>query len=104
MSKNLNKIRNMAHAKYYKWIKGDEISLRRIMLMYEDLNPELQCTKKFIGYEYIDDEDGYYTEANYEKEWKLLFNVEMSVWNNIVKNLGLKVNKEVRQKREWKIA
>ena len=42
MEKNLNKVRDMKHAKYRKYIIGDEIALRRIKLMYEDLNPILK--------------------------------------------------------------
>ena len=79
----------LKHAKYCKYIIGDEIALRRIKLMYEDLNPILK-------------EDKIYASSNVD--YLLIFKVEMSVWNEIVKNLGLKCNKNVKQKREWRIA
>ena len=94
MEKNLNKVRDMKHAKYIKWIIGDEIALRRIKLMYEDLNPVLREDEKYVS------SVGWVGNGKY----LLIFKVEMSVWNEIVKNLGLKCNKNVRQKREWRIA
>ena len=94
MEKNLNKVRDMKHAKYRKYIIGDEIALRRIKLMYEDLNPILKEDKRYAS------SVGDASNVDY----LLIFKVEMSVWNEIVKNLGLKCNKNVRQKREWRIA
>ena len=94
MEKNLNKVKDMKHAKYIKWIIGDEIALRRIKLMYEDLNPVLREHKIIVS------GVGFVSDGNYI----LTFKVEMSVWNEIVKNLGLECNKNVRRKREWRIA
>lgn len=94
MEKNLNKVRDMKHAKYVRFIKGDEIALRRIKLMYEDLNPELREGQKYIS------SVGWVGDGNYV----LIFKVEMDVWNEMVRSLGLKCNKNVRQKREWRIA
>ena len=94
MEKNLNNVRDMKHAKYIKWIIGDEIALRRIKLMYEDLNPVLKEDKRYVSS----------IDAVSNVDYLLIFKVEMSVWNEIVKNLGLKCNKNVRQKREWRIA
>ena len=94
MEKTLNNVRDTKHAKYCKYIIGDEIALRRIKLMYEDLNPILKEDKRYalsVG------------DAS-NVDYLLIFKVEMSVWNEIVKNLGLKCNKNVRQKREWRIA
>ena len=94
MEKNLNNVRDMKHAKYIKWIISDEIALRRIKLMYEDLNPILKEDKRYVSS----------IDAVSNVDYLLIFKVEMSVWNEIVKNLGLKCNKNVRQKREWRIA
>ena len=94
MEKTLNKVRDMKHAKYCKYIIGDEIALRRIKLMYEDLNPILKEDKRYVSS----------IDAVSNIDYLLIFKVEMSVWNEIVKNLGLKCNKNVRQKREWRIA
>lgn len=94
MEKNLNNVRDMKHAKYIKWIIGDEIALRRIKLMYEDLNPVLKEDKRYVSS--VDDASNV--------DYLLIFKVEMSVWNEIIKNLGLKCNKNVRRKREWRIA
>ena len=94
MEKNLNKVRDMKHAKYRKYIIGDEIALRRIKLMYEDLNPLLKEDEESVS------GTGWVGNGKY----LLIFKVEMSVWNEIVKNLGLECNKNVRQKREWRIA
>ena len=94
MEKNLNKTRDMKHVKYCKYIIGDEIALRRIKLMYEDLNPILKEDKRYAS------SVGDASNVDY----LLIFKVEMSVWNEIVKNLGLTCNKNVRQKREWRIA
>ena len=92
--KKLNRVKDMKHAKYCKYIIGDEITLRRIKLMYEDLNPILKEDKRYAS------SVGDASNVDY----LLIFKVEMSVWNEIVKNLGLKCNKNVRQKREWRIA
>ena len=94
MEITLNKAKDMKHAKYCKYIIGDEIALRRIKLMYEDLNPILKEDKRYAS------SVGDASNVDY----LLIFKVEMSVWNEIVKNLGLKCNKNVRQKREWRIA
>ena len=94
MEKNLNKVRDMKHAKYRKYIIGDEIALRRIKLMYEDLNPILKEDEEYVS------GAGWVGNGKY----LLIFKVEMSVWNEIVKNLGLECNKNVRQKKEWRIA
>ena len=94
MEKNLNKVKDMKHAKYCKYIIGDEITLRRIKLMYEDLNPILKEDKRYV----------LSVGAVSNVDYLLIFKVEMSVWNEIVKNLGLECNKKVRQKREWRIA
>ena len=94
MVKNLNKKIYMKNAKYIRWIIGDEIVLRRIKLMYEDLNPVLREHKIIVS------GVGLVSDGNYI----LTFKVEMSMWNEIVKNLGLKCNKNVRRKREWRIA
>ena len=94
MEKNLNKTRDMKHIKYCKYIIGDEIALRRIKLMYEDLNPILKEDKRYVSS--IGDASNV--------DYLLIFKVEISVWNEIVKNLGLECNKNVRQKREWRIA
>ena len=94
MEKTLNNVRDMKHAKYCKYIIGDEIALRRIKLMYENLNPILKEDKRYASS--VGDASNVY--------YLLIFKVEMSVWNEIVKNLGLKCNKNVRQKREWRIA
>ena len=94
MEKNLNKVKDIKHAKYCRYIIGDEITLRRIKLMYEDLNPILKEDKRYalsVG-------------AVSNVDYLLIFKVEMSMWNEIVKNLGLKCNNNVRQKREWRIA
>ena len=93
MEKNLNNVRNMKRAKYCKYIIGDEIALRRIKLMYEDLNPILKEDKRYVSS--VGDASN--------SDYLLIFKVDMSVWNEIVKNLGLKCNKKVRQKREWRI-
>lgn len=94
MNKNLNKVRDMKHAKYYRFIRASKDVLERISLLYEDLNPVLKEEVSYVEYE------GWVPNG----EWILIFVVEMSVWNEMVKNLGLIVNKEVRQKREWRIA
>ena len=94
MEKNLNNVRDMKHAKYCKYIIGDEITLRRIKLMYEDLNPILKEDKRYVSS----------VGAVSNVDYLLIFKVEMSMWNEIVKNLGLECNKNVRQKREWRIA
>ena len=94
MSKNLNKVRDMKHAKYYKMIRADKDVLERIALMYEDLKPELRAEKTYMS------SAGWIENGQY----LLIFRVELSVWNQMVKNLGLVVNKHVRQKREWRIA
>ena len=94
MEKNLNNVRDMKRAKYCKYIIGDEITLRRIKLMYEDLNPILKEDKRYVSS----------VGAVSNVDYLLIFKVEMSMWDEIVKNLGLKCNKNVRQKREWRIA
>ena len=94
MEKTLNKVRDMKHTKYCKYIIGDEIALRRIKLMYEDLNPILKEDEEYVA------GAGWIGNGKY----LLIVKVEMSVWNEIVKNLGLECNKNVRQKREWRIA
>ena len=94
MEKNLNKVKDMKHAKYCKYIIGDEITLRRIKLMYEDLNPILKADKRYVSS----------IGAVNNVDYLLIFKVEMSVWSEIVKNLGLECNKNVRHKREWRIA
>lgn len=94
MNKNLNKVRDMKHAKYARRIRASKDVLERISLLYEDLNPVLKEDVSYMEYE------GWVPNG----EWMLTFVVEMSMWNEIVKNLGLIVNKEVRGKREWRIA
>ena len=94
MTKNLNKVRDMKHAKYWRRIKASKDVLERISLQYKDLNPVLKEEVSYVEYE------GWVPNG----EWILIFVVEMSVWNEIVKDLGLVVNKEVRQKREWRTA
>ena len=94
MEKTLNKVRDTKHAKYCKYIIGDEIALRRIKLMYEDLNPILKEDKRYVSS----------VGAVSNVDYLLRLKVDMTVWNEIVKNLGLECNKNVRQKREWRIA
>lgn len=101
--KNLNKVRDMSHAKYTRIIKGDEIQLRRIALIYSDFDHKLINRKSYKTI-YVDDEYGYYEDIISEDHYELVFHVDMETWDHMVKNLGLKLNKEVRQKREWRIA
>ena len=86
--------RNMKHATYMKWILGDEATLNRIKLMYEDLNPVLTEHKVLVsGVGFVGTGD-----------YVLIFKVEISVWNEIVKNLGLKCDKNLKGKKAWRIA
>ena len=94
MEKNLKKVKDMKHAKYMKWIIGDAVTLNRIKLMYEDLNPVITENKILVS-------DGRFASTG---EYALVFKVEISVWNKMVKNLGLKCNKDFKRKREWRIA
>lgn len=98
MSKNLNKVRDMKHTKYARIIRGDEIRIRRIALMYSDFNPNL-----------VEETEVYYDEfGDYHRVptgyYRLVFSIEMDVWNKMVKDLGLIRVKEVSQKRLWEIA
>ena len=69
MEKTLNEVRDMKHAKYCKYIIGDEIALRRIKLMYEDLNPILKEDKRYVSS----------IDAVSNVDYLLIFKVEMSV-------------------------
>jgi hypothetical protein len=93
MKKQMNKVRDMKHAKYTRFIKGDEIRLRRIALMYSDLNPNLREETAYNGHGYLEKTGSYI----------LVFRVEMSMWNEMVRCLGLKCDTKVRQKRMWEI-
>jgi hypothetical protein len=80
-------------AKYLKWIIGDKVTLSKIQHMYENLNPVLLEHKDYVSGGFISNGD-----------YKLIFKVEISVWNEIVNRLGLKCNKDFKRKREWRIA
>ena len=94
MSKNLNKVRDMSHAKYYRLLEGDEIQLRRIALMYNDLNPKLMENTVFVQGE------GWIKDGTYA----LVFKVEISMWKQMVKDLGLVKAENSYQNRNWRIA
>lgn len=86
--------KNMKHATYMKWIIGDEVTLERIKLMYKDLKPVLTEHKVLVP------DVGFISTEDYI----LIFKVETSVWNEIVKSLDLKCDKSMKGKKAWRIA
>lgn len=94
MTKNLNKVRDMKHAKYNRCIKGDKRLLKAIARVYQHLDPYM-----IEDFKYDYDEDG--NRIVISETYKLRFWVEFSVWQEIVEDLELVVDKNVPQKREW---
>nr|DAF75153.1 MAG TPA: hypothetical protein [Caudoviricetes sp.] len=86
--------KDMKHAKYMKWILGDKDALEQIKLRYEDLKPVL------TEHKVITPGIGLVSDGNYV----LIFKVEMSVWNEIVKRFNLKCDKSMKGKKAWRIA
>lgn len=86
--------KDMKHAKYMKWILGDKDALEQIKLRYEDLKPVLTEHKVIVPGE------GLVSTVDYV----LIFKVEISMWNEIVKRFNLKCDKSMKGKKAWRIA
>ena len=85
------KAKDRKEHKHCRAIRGDETRLRRIMLMYEDFRPE------FMKEEGRDR----YGRTNWSGKYLLVFNVTVSTWKEIVRDLGLIQDKTVRLNRMW---
>lgn len=86
--------KDMKHAKYMKWILGDKVALEQIKLMCEYLKPVLTEHKVIVpGVGLVSNGD-----------YVLIFRVEISVWNEIVKRFNLKCDKSMKGKKAWRIA
>jgi len=95
--KNENMKRDMRKALRPRFIYGDEIVIRRIALLYGDHDIKFiedYRTCIWDGNNYKDEELGF----------AMLIRCRCDEWNDIVKQLGLKVDKRFRQKRVWKVA
>ena len=96
--KNPNMVRDVKNNKRYYIVYGDEIRLRRIMLMYQDYAIKIEN-----NYIYCKNQNGYIIKKIIPNDCKLLLRMTVNERNKMVKCLKLQQIKDRPNKKEWRL-